>query len=212
MEYSIEQFVLNGIKAGHSVAELRNALEKEGWSGREIDKVLACVNSQEGLRVPVPRPRIRGNYRNTFWNITVFSALYFVIYNIISILFTYLDYHLPDANGDIDGLFYSASDGFYYAIADSISIIVVALPLYFFLERMLEKQKENVGRCRSFFLSALVFLLCISAISAVSASVYYAMIGDFTLKFLLKDIILIAAAAWSLLYYRGEMKESVEQQ
>ncbi|MCC5988911.1 MAG: hypothetical protein JJT95_14620 [Pararhodobacter sp.] len=119
---NLSEFVRDGLRAGHSPDELRGALERAGWPGAEIDAALS-IWIDDGLRLPVPRPRDSVSGRELVMFGLFAVTLVVVIWHLVQLSFALIDIWLPDP-GRPGGGWQLGS------IRWSISALVVAVPLF----------------------------------------------------------------------------------
>ncbi len=197
---SLSDFVREGLQAGHSTQELRGALVRAGWPGAEIDAALS-VWVQDGLRLPVPRPRASVSGRELVMFGLFAITLVVVIWHLVQLAFALIDIWLPDPDRPGGGWNRSG-------IRWSISALVVVLPLFAWLTWRVEAPPRGRPGPRRAPLQvrfgALAVLVSILVLIGSAISVVYAFLsGDLTAQFLAKAAVVAVVAALLIGWFRG---------
>ena len=207
----LDIFIRDATKAGKKLDDIKAALAEAGWDEARINA--ACANYvPSDFPVAVPRPQTFASPRLFFLNLFFFVLLYLVIYNVIAILFTMLDYYLPDPSGWVQsGYFATHSDSIAEAVQDNLSIIIVSTPLLFVTQRTIAKAmqmtKQAIPRIRLMLVYFTMFVGAVIILANASTFAYFVLRGELTLRFILKVAILTITVFGVYFYYRGELKQ-----
>ncbi len=97
MPEALIDFVKDCYKAGKTHNEIRNVLKEAGWADEQIDEALGRFVDR-AFPVAIPKSIVFASPRLVFLNIFYFLVLYLSIYNVVAMLFTFLDhYHFFDS-------------------------------------------------------------------------------------------------------------------
>jgi len=207
MSAALLDFVKDASRLGKSREEINAALKTAGWPEDQLAAFWSKY-SDTAFPIPVPKPTVYASPRLTMLNLFFFIVLYITTYSAISILFTILDYHLPDGRGQMRGMYYSAQP-----IADAIrgylAAIFVSAPLVYFTSRQLHKSMAAIGqfihgtRLKLMNLSLLIAALVV--LCNFISFTYYFLSGELSIRFLLKVLILTAASAGVYYFFKPEI-------
>jgi hypothetical protein len=207
MSAALLDFVKDASRLGKSREEINAALKTAGWPEDQLAAFWSKY-SDTAFPIPVPKPTVYASPRLTMLNLFFFIVLYITTYSAISILFTILDYHLPDGRGQMRGMYYSAQP-----IADAIrgylAAIFVSAPLVYFTSRQLHKSMAAIGqfihgtRLKLMNLSLLIAALVV--LCNFISFTYYILSGELSIRFLLKVLILTAASAGVYYFFKPEI-------
>lgn len=199
---TLTEFVRDGLRAGHSAAELRSALVRAGWPGSDIDTAFS-VWTDDGLRVPVPRPRpaVLGREMVMFGLFAI--TLVVVIWHLVQLSFALIDLWLPDPDHSAGWL--------HGSIRWSVATLVVVLPLFAWLTWRVERPARHTAAPRRSALQlrfgALAVLVSILVLIGNGVSVVYAgLSGDLTAPFLAKAAVVAAVSALLIAWFRGDAR------
>ncbi|MGE0753816.1 MAG: DUF5671 domain-containing protein [Alphaproteobacteria bacterium] len=206
-------FIRDAFRAGKNRQETHAALKEAGWQEEELNACWARFHEMN-FPVPVPRPTVYASPRLTTLNIFYFVVLYISIYSVMSILFTFLDYHFPDGLGRMAGTYYSTRP-----IGDSIkgylAAIIVAAPLVWLTSRALQKISAAIGQSipvmRLRLLNLTLFIAAITILCNGISFVYYFLSGELSIRFVIKVIALSVLCTGLYYYFRPEMKSNEEK-
>lgn len=202
---SLAEFVRDGLRVGHTLDELRGSLERAGWSSAEVDAALSEW-IEDGLRLPVPRPRPSVSGRELVMFSLFSVSLVVVIWHLVQLSFDLIDIWIPDPNRP-DEAWHRSS------IRWSISSLVVMLPLFAWLTYQIEAPaRGKSGPRRSPLLvrfAAVAVLLAILALIGNAVAVVYAgLSGDLTAQFLAKAAVVAIVSGILIAWFRGHAGET----
>ena len=193
-------FVHDGLRAGHSPQELRDALTQAGWSEHEIDDALASW-SEGALRLPVPRPRPYVSAREAMLYGLMFVTLLAVTWHLVQLSFGLIEIWLPDP---MSGTGYWSQRSMRWSIAT----LIVVLPLFLGLNRHAERvARDDPGQRRSLIrkrFGALTLFLAALVLLGDSIAVVFAWLnGDLTARFAAKAAVVAVVAVLVIGYFRS---------
>lgn len=203
-------FIKDAHKAGKTHSEIRNVLKETGWADEQINEALSRFVDRS-FPVAIPRPVIFASPRLVFLNIFYFLVLYLAIYDVVALLFTFLDYYLPDGLGRMHGAFYShRSIG--EAIRWYLATIVCSVPLVWWsgrvIARAIRETQQRIPRIRLKLIYLTMFIGACVMLSTAVSFIYYFLSGELGLRFLIKVAILSALTIGLFSYYRVEIKQT----
>lgn len=209
MADTLVQFIKEGKQAGLSHQELNDALTDAGWEQRRVKEALQKF-ADSHLPIAVPCPTTFASPRLVFLNLFAFILLYITVFDVIAILFTLLDYHLPDGLGRMHGM-WKSSGPIAEALRGYLASVVICAPLFFWTSRLFRKAinqtKQRLPRMRLILIHLTLFIgACVVLCSGISF-VYYFLSGELSLRFVLKVLILGSVVFGVSAYFRPEIKE-----
>ncbi|NBB98418.1 MAG: hypothetical protein GVY34_09665 [Alphaproteobacteria bacterium] len=199
-------FVQDGLRAGHGPDTLRAALLAEGWSQAEVRAALAGW-SDRGLGVPVPRPQAKGSGQDAVLYALMFVALLIVTFNLGDLGFALIESWLPDPLYDPYPFGASSS------MRRSIALLIVALPVFLWLDRRAARAVANdPGERRSpmrhRFGAFTLFLSSLALLGAAVAVVHAGLTGVITAQFIAKVGLVVVIAALVIAWFRDFLVEA----
>lgn len=199
----LEDFVKEAIAAGHEREAIANVLADAGWSEIEIQGALeGWVRTDAGMP-PVPRPRPYVSARDAILYGLLFISLAVLCWYINQLGFGIIDFLVNDVTDRYPGT---------NSLRWSIAILVPFLPLFLVLDRRIYRHtREDPGQKRSlvrrWFASITLLLAVLVLLGDLSATVYAALAGELTLRFILKALLVVITGLLALAYYRGEIND-----
>lgn len=199
-------FVQDGLRAGHSADVLRAALLAEGWSQTEVSAALDGW-SDHGLGLPVPRPQTQANGHDAVLYGLMFVALLAVTYNLVDLGFDLIAIWLPDPLQDRP--YFGATQSMRWSIA----LLVVALPLFLWLDRRAARALgkdpgQRRAPLRRKFGVLTLFLAALALLGAAVAVVYAGLMGVVTAQFTAKVALVVTIAALVIAWFRDFLAEA----
>lgn len=194
------EFVQRGMRSGHSAEVLRDALLSEGWSQSEVSGALERW-ADRGLGLPVPRPQPQATGQDAVLYGLMFVALLVVTFNLVDLGFALIELWLPDPLQNT--AYFGASQSMRW----SISLLVVALPVFLWLDRRAAKALANDpgqrrAPLRSKFGALALFLSALALLGAAVAVVYAGLTGVVTGQFVAKVALVITIALTVIAWFR----------
>lgn len=205
MNAPLDRFIELARQKGMDTSTTFLLLRSFGWKEREIAEAMAV--HELGIRVP-ERVGV-GSARDAFFHLLAFTALYAWTISLIFLLFTFVDFALPDpATRSSSYAVESALSG----MRASLATLIVAFPLFigvwWFLLREVwifpEKAKSGIRRWLS-FLS--LFAGAVTILTDVITLVHYLVDGDLSVRFLLKVAVLFVVTGSVFVYLALTLRE-----
>ena len=210
MAEALIDFVKDCYKAGKGHSEIRTTLKDTGWATEQIDEALGQF-VDKAYPVAIPRPVVFASPRLVFLNIFYFLVLYLSVYDVVAMLFTFLDYYLPDGLGRMQGAFYS-SRPIGEAIRTYLATVICCVPLVWWSSRIIskamEETKQRIPRIRLKLIYLTMFIGACVMLGNGICFIYYFLSGELGLRFVLKVLILTALTIGLFAYYRAEIKQT----
>lgn len=198
----LARFVQDGLRAGHSSAELKSAMAQAGWSSEQIDAALSGW-ADAGLRLPVPRPRAHVSAREAMIYGLLFVALLGLCWNLVTLGFALIEIWLgARAQGPFGG----------YLPRWSIATLIVVTPLFLALYLHIDRAHRAVagqhGSVIRRWFGAVTFLLSALTLLGAAISVIYGLLsGDLTAQVMANTALVVTVATLVLLFFRDFMRE-----
>ena len=204
-------FIKDARHAGKTTAEIREVLADSGWSREQVDESLAHFVDRD-FPVAIPRPVVFASPRLAFMNLFHFVCLYMSCLTLIFLLFTLLDYYLPDGLGRQAGIFYSSYRPLFDSIRGYLSVILVSVPLTIWthlqLGQAMREAKQRVPRIRLILIGCTMFIGACVMLGNFTCLVNYLLNGELGIRFLIKVGILTGMFAAIRAFYRIEVKHT----
>jgi Domain of unknown function (DUF5671) len=214
MNEELIEFVKEGRKAGRPLAEIAATLTGAGWSDSLVRETLSKFVESD-FPVAVPRPVAFASPRLAALNIFHFVMLYTSVYNIIAVLFTFLDYYIPDGLGRMMGYYYSSYHSIGEVLRDNIAALIVCVPFVILshtaLAAAVQATQQRIAQMRIRFVYTTLVFGALSLVSTACCIVYYFLAGELGIRVAIKFLILAAVTAWIYLFYRTDIKEAEEK-
>jgi len=204
MPPSLENFIDRARQKGLDTSAIFLLLRSGGWKEKEIADALA----EQELALAVPQRAGLGSAWHGFAHLLAYTALYAWAGALIYLLFTYIEFALPDP----------ATRPSQYAIEmvlsgvrASLATLIVAYPLFlivwWYLLRETRRHPETArGGMRRWLAFLSLFVGAVVILGDVTTVVYYFVEGDLTLRFLLKVSTLLVVAGGLFLYLAAMLR------
>lgn len=210
MSDALIEFIKDSYKTGKTHKEIRSILEESGWPSELVNEALDQFVDRSS-EVAIPKPIIFASPRLVALNIFFFLVLYLSIYNVVAILFTFLDYYLPDGIGRTRGAFYSYKP-IGTALRGYLASVICCVPLVWFSNRVIIKAisvtKQRVPRIRLKLIYLTMFIGACVLLGNAIYFIYYFLSGELGLRFLIKVIILSLLISGLFIFYNIEIKQT----
>lgn len=202
----LESFVKESLQSGKTRTEITKALEGAGWPSAQIANALDAY-ADLPFPVPVPKPRPSLTAREAFLYLVMFSTLYFAVWNLGSLLFTFIDRAFPDGNG-----------GYYLVDVQrwSTAAVIIGFPVFLLLARYINKQIElnpfkRLSPARRWLTYLTLFLASAALLCDVTTLIYNLLGGDLTVRFVLKILVVALIAGSSFTYYLLDLRKEEKE-
>ena len=207
MSQLLNDFIKDAYRAGKSQAETLSVLKEAGWPQKQLDEAFAAFYPAN-FPVPVPLPRSYVSPRYAVLNLFFFLVLLMTIWAADSIIFTFLDYYLPDGLGRRQGMYYSMvpiGD----ALRHYLAMIVVCTPLTIITNRMIANAaaqgQSGVPVIRLKLIYIIFFCAALVMMTDLVLFVYYFLSGELGIRFILKVAVCTITSLGLYYYYRPEI-------
>ena len=205
MNRELRNFIKEALEKGHSRDEIKRVLLEAGWQDGEVANGLNSF-AEVDFPVAVPRPAPYLYAREAFLYLVSFIALYVFAFSLGALAFGLIDFAFPDSLLRRDN-FPSGGE------ATAIASVIVAFPLYLFLTRWLTRQVEaDPERRQSLVRRWLTYLtlvvgagIILGDLIALLANV---LMGDPTVRFALKAVVILVIAGSIFGYYLWDMRRT----
>jgi Domain of unknown function (DUF5671) len=203
MTQELSLFVKEALAKGASRADIHSALTSAGWQEDEITSALGAYADMPFV-VPVPRRKPYLSAREAFMYLVMFTTLYISAFNFGSLLFSFIDDWFPEIGG------YSSTGE---TLRFAISALLVAFPLYLWLQSSLQKgigrdPEKRSSRIRGWLTYLTLFVAASVIIGDIIALIYSLLGGDTTLRFVLKSLTVLFIAGMIFGYYLWDSRNS----
>lgn len=206
----IHRFINKAIQLGHSKEDVTRSLSDAGWTPSQISDIWRQYHLSDAMPLPVPRPQQYSSPRLTAWNVLYFATLYLSIFSIIAIIFTFLDYNLPNGQGRMRGVFHSHKP-FAESIREYLAMGVVCIPALIFTSRYLGRmlqQFQHIPRMRLKLIYLTFLVGVIILLSNAISFVYYGLSGTLSIRYVIKVVLLSAVAIGLHFYFKPEVQRA----
>lgn len=198
----LESFIKESLQLGHKKQEIVEVLERAGWPDAQIKTALDGF-ADEAFPIPVPKPRPSLSARDVFLYLVMFSTLYYGVWNLVTLLFHFIDRAFPDPALSL----YNSGASQRWATA----AIIITFPVFFFMANYIGRQirRNPFGRLspvRRWLTYLTIFLAMIALVGDVTTLVYNLLGGDLTVRFLLKIVVVAVVAGSAFSYYLFDLR------
>ena len=203
----LDGFVQDALRAGATRVETERVLIEAGWSRDQVSSALAGYSAVE-FSVPVPRPRSQLSARDAFLYLVMFGMLYFSAYNLVNLIFQFINLGFPDAVAD-------QYQRVGYEIRWSTSAVLVTFPIFLFAASRVSKQiTADPTQRTSGVRKWLTYLTLALAACVVAGDLVYLLnsmlSGELTTRFVLKSLTVGVIAGGVFWYYLWSMHSDEE--
>lgn len=190
-------------------------LAEAGWAEADRKKALSKY-LDKAFGVAVPLPSSYASLRLTALNAFYFIVLYTCLYSAVAIIFTFLDYHLPDGLGHKAGMFYNSYQPLEVTIRSYLASLLVSLPLLVLTKKLafnaMMHAKQFIPSIRLRLLYLTLFIGALILFCNLITFVYYFLSGELSMRFIIKVCILSAMCAGLYGYFKPEIQQNERAQ
>lgn len=202
MNPSISSFVHEALSRGLSREAIAAALQKGGWSAKEIGSALDAFVDCD-LPLPVPRKQVSASPKEAFLFLMLFGALYTAAFQLGSMLFDLINLSLPEPGESVQRSIWSLRYG--------IASVMVAFPILLLMGRVIANESQcnpgqRISPVRRWLTYLTLFVASVSIIANLIVLLVRFLEGDVTLRFGLKVIVVAVLAGAAFLYYLRDMR------
>lgn len=208
-----QSFVKTAASEGLSDEIIVRILKSKGWAENQINKLWTDFYEQKiGLSVPGPSYSKGESAKDSFLYLLSFSTLGTWIWALGSILFTVLNQSLPDSLANNS---YYTSSG--YSYAGPLASAIVAFPIYLWMMWLINKDVKSdpdklESRPRKWLTYVTLFIAAGCMIGDLITLLTYFLLGDVTLRFVLKVLVVLILAGGVFGYYLSSVQKKSSQQ
>ena len=204
----LESFVKEALQAGQKKPEVASVLKRAGWPDAQIANALNAF-SDEPFPVPVPTPQPSLSARDAFLYLVMFGTLYYGVWNLIGLLFSFIDQAYPDP-GTLNYHIYWDSQRW------ATSAIIITFPVFFFMAHYIGRQIEGnpykrLSPVRRWLTYFTIFVATFTMLGDVTTLIYYFLGGGLTTRFLLKVAVVAIVAGSAFTYYLLDLRREEKE-
>jgi len=193
---NLSAFVRDALGKGVSRAEIKGTLLRAGWSPKQVNDALAGF-SDIPFPIPVPKPQSYTSARDSFLYSLLFVSLTLSAYNFGWLIFAFIDYFFPLQDG---------VESLREATRWPISMLVAALPVFFYITLLLNREmRQDPGKRSSKSRIQMIYIIlfvCAAVVIIVFSGLVYNFLGnEITKRFLLKCLTVVGIAGAIFAYY-----------
>jgi hypothetical protein len=202
------EFVEAASNQGASNDLLAGVLKARGWPEDAVHSALAAhYEKLTGLRIPARR-RSGAAAKDAFLYLLAFATLATWTIALGSLLFTLIEHWIPDPVSQYPYAYASYND---YTMASSMASMVVALPVYLFVMRLVirdvQGEPEKLDSPVRKWLTYIALLIAAGVMIGDLVTVLtYFLRGELTSRFIAKAVTVIAISGSVFWYYFGSLK------
>jgi hypothetical protein len=194
-------FVKKALTRGVARDEIEGILLQSGWSKRQARDALATF-ADVTFPIPVPRPRPYTDAREAFLYGLLFVALYVSAFHLGMLIFALIEQAFPQT---------VTATSLQEAIRWPASVLVVALPVFIYLSRVINREvrldpSKRASEIRSKLTYFTLFVSASVMIGILAGLVYSFLGGELTVRFILKSLTAAGIAAGVFGYYLRDMR------
>lgn len=203
----LELFVREALLRGQSKQAIAQALGQAGWTAEQTRGVLDAY-ADVGFVVPVPKPRASLSAREAFLYLVLFATLYFVAFNLGSLLFDLIETWLADPVDPIHQLrHFRLGPELHWSVA----AVIIAFPVFAFVSAYLAREVarypiKRLSPVRRWLTYLTLFVAASVLIGDMTALVYNLLDGELSLRFVLKVLVVAAIAGTVFGYYLRDLR------
>jgi hypothetical protein len=203
----LRDFTREALARGASRDEVRGVLQQAGWRADEVSQALGQF-ADVPFPVPVPRPRAYASPWEAFLHLVLFTGLYITALSTGALGLALVDLWIPDPVND--AVLYGPEDPF-SPLRWSSAAVIVAFPIYLGLLRMLRRgyaanPERRMSPVRKWLTSVTLFVAVAVLIGDGISLVTNVLGGEFTVRFLLKTLVVAGVAAAVIGCYLWDLK------
>ncbi len=200
----LERFVGKAMQSGHAKEEIDQTLRAAGWPLDQIKSALAAY-ADVPFSIPVPRPQVSLSARDTFFYLLMFFALYFGMWHLGDLLFSFINQYVSDPS---DSNAYHGWDQQRWSTA----AIMIAWPIFLFMSYLIRRDllkdpAKRLAPVRRWLTYMTLFIASTALIIDATSLVYTFLGGATTLRFLLKVSVVAVISGTAFGYYLSDIRK-----
>lgn len=202
MQNELYSFVKESLEKGEGRDAIEQALLQAGWQEEEVKNTLAAFADVQ-FPVPVPKPKPYLQAREAFLYLISFIALYITAFSFGTLIFAFIDKFFPDP--------IAFRNFFSRGLTTAIASIIIAFPLYSFMMWHLrkaeakdpERRQSKVAKWLTYITLVIAAAIIIGDLIAVVSGLLR---GEFTMRFILKALTILAITGSIFGYYLWNLR------
>lgn len=204
----LESFVKEALQAGHKKEEITGVLQRAGWPEAQINNALdSFADDPFPVAVPMPRPSISA--RDAFLYLVMFGTLYYGAWNLVVLLFTFIDQAYPDPALPN---YYSYWDKQRWAT----SAITITFPVFLFMAYYIGRQIERnpfkrLSPVRRWLTYLTIFIATVALLGDITTLIHYVLGGGLTIRFILKVLVVAIVSTAAFAYYLHDLRKEEKE-
>jgi len=200
----LHTFVRDALATGASRAGVEEVLTKSGWSTAQAQGALAEF-ADVAFPIPVPRPRLHLDARDTFLYFVLFSTLYVSAYHFGNLIFEFIHRAFPDPAFGARAAYVQS------AVRWSLASLIIAVPVFLFVSHRTSKAIQDDPAKRGSKARRWLTYLTLSIASVVLIGdfitlVYNLLSGELSPRFILKVLTVAFIAGGIFIYYLWDLR------
>ena len=207
MNTELYAFVKEALDKKLDRASVRGVLVRAGWNVKEVEKVLSAFADVD-FAVPVPRPKPYLQAREAFLYLISFITLYITAFSFGALVFGFIDKFFPDP------LSYTTA---IRSLSTPLASIIIAFPVYLFVTwrlslATLKNPERRESRVRKWLTYLTLVVAAAVIIGDLIAIVSGLLVGDITMRFLLKALTIFAITGVIFGYYLFDLQKEEKEE
>jgi hypothetical protein len=205
MRPELLDFTRGALARGVSRADIAAILHRAGWAEADIQTALDAFADIE-FPIPVPKPKPYLSAREVFTYLTLFTALYFTAYNLISVTLQLIDRFFPDPLYNRVAA-PNASD-----MRWNLACLIIAFPVFVVAFRVVNRAIEADPTKRDSpprrWLTYLTLFIAVLVLTGdLSLLLYNVLGGEITIRFVLKVAAVAVITGGSFSYFLWDISK-----
>ena len=201
----LDLFVRDALSRGATRDSVAATLTGAGWPDVQVRSALGAY-AEVDFVVPVPKPRASLSAREAFLYLLLFATLYFAAYHLGNLLFDVINTAFPDATDDPYALTRAQA-----SMRWSIASVVITVPVFLWLSRMLARQEAGnpvlrLSPVRRWLTYITLFFAAVVLIIDMTTLLNNVLGGDLSTRFLLKVLVAGVIAGSIFGYYLADLR------
>ena len=201
----LEMFVRESLGKGLPRESIATALADAGWPAEQTRSALDAYAAVD-FPVPVPKPRPYLSAREAFLYLVLFTTLYVAAWQLGSLVFDLLNETFPDPADNV-----YARDRIAESIRWSTASVLIAFPVFVFMDRYLSRQLarnpvKRLSAVRRWLTYATLFIASAVLIGDMITLLYNVLGGETTVRFLLKVLVAATIAGSIFGFYLRDLR------
>ncbi len=205
----LRRFVQDGLARGVARGQLETAMQEAGWPRADVRGALSSYADLD-FPLPVPRPQPYLSARDAFVYLLLFTALYLSAFSLGRLLFELVNQAFPDP------MVNRPEQVVREVIRWSVSLLIVAGPLFFGLSRMVGRElvadpAKRSSKVRRWLTYLTLFVAAAVLIGDVTTLVFSLLGGELSVRFVLKVLTVGVLAGGGFWYYLSDLRADEQE-